>query len=94
MFGLFDPYTLMTMIVGIAVIIMFPAKIIYWISLYGAGMLSQIYSNAAHENLNVYGDLAGVALRMFTAESSFRALTDQLDKKKQATRIQTTNSIQ
>lgn len=81
MFGLFDPYTLMTMIVGIAVIIMFPAKIIYWISLYGAGMLSQIYSNAAHENLNVYGDLAGVALRMFTAESSFRALTDQLDKK-------------
>jgi len=79
-FGLWDPYSLMTMIVGTAVIIKFPAKIVYWISLYGAGMLSQIYSNAAEEKVDVYTDLAGVAMRMFTAVSSFRALTNQLDK--------------
>jgi len=78
-FGKFDPFSLLTAVCNAIVMVAIPAEIIYWISLYCAGLLSKIYCKAALEYLHVYKDFPGISVRMITAVSAFRALTKQLE---------------
>merc|ERR1711988_805727 len=56
-----------------------PARMLYYVMLYGAGLLSEIYYSAACENLDVYRSFSGAAARMMAAANAFQAMTQQLD---------------
>merc|ERR1719387_2389431 len=73
-FTYFNHFALLSVVVNAIVIISFPASIVYWIMLYGAGMLSDIYYKAACQEFDIYKSFAGVGSRMIAATIAFRGI--------------------
>jgi len=76
-FGRFSPSKLLDLLVNIIVIVMFPANVIYWFTLYAAGLLSAIYYRAACEELVLSHYVSSVGVRMMASAMSFRCITRQ-----------------
>mmetsp|Transcript_59988 Transcript_59988/g.119024 ORF Transcript_59988/g.119024 Transcript_59988/m.119024 type:complete len:860 (+) Transcript_59988:81-2660(+) len=68
---------ILTIIVNSIVMIMFPAQVVYWIILYGVGLLSEIYYKAANEDLDVHDSVSGVGVRMLNAMCAFKSLKNK-----------------